>query len=304
MLAEVIAVISRSEAGVAVGRADHPVLIGVHPGALGDQQPPLQRLADIGAGLHIRRGLFREIEIAQFPPGIAIAGEFVVGRHERMAFAVPLDLGDLDQRFARRPAPGIGRAHRPAGWVAEHEHHAVGQVGVVRDGQRLAAGGLLVLVEIVPQPVGLGRVIGGERRELGHPAATIAIDHVAVQVVAAIHQRIFEAEEGSELARFVIAFDRGDMAQPVLLQPLRRAGRIGQLRGQSAAGLRVNQLAHRLDRLLRPGMHHVVPPPHQRLGHQCAGGVVEFLDRGEPVRMIGDHQKIERTGQLGLDPGR
>ena len=305
VLAEKVVLVASAQRGVRVGRTDHPELVGIDPGLRLDRQPALQCLANILAREH-RRGLaLGHRQIAQLPPRDAVSGELVVGRKERMRLAVALDLGDLDQRLARGAAAGIGGGHRPAAGLGHLEHQPVGQVRIMRDRQHPPAGVFLIGVHVVPQRIGRGC---GPPRAQGHhglhPRLAITEDHVAVEVLAPVHQGELEPEHRGEIARLVIAFDGFDMIVPDRPGALGRSRIVGHRGGQRVARAGVDHLGSGAQRLLRPGVEHIVPALHHRVADQDARRFGQRLSPAQRIRMIGDHQEIERAGKFGLEAHR
>ena len=300
MLAEELILVSRCQRGVAVGRADNAELVRVYPHLRFQQQPALQGFANIFAGEHVRSLGFVAQQVADLPAGNAEASELVIRRKERMRFAVALDLGDLDHRLQPGAALGIGRRHWPTARLRQFEHQAVGQVRVVRDRQHPPAGRHLIGFHVVPDLV-RGRLVGRvDRHNRAHLVRTIAENDVAVQVIAALHQRVFEAEECGELARFVVIFDRIDVAVPDRFGPFGGIAGIKHRFGKIVATAGIKYLRHRALRALRPFVHHVVPAAHGGIGDQQARGIVKRLGRAQSFGVIGHDQEVQRAGQLGL----
>jgi hypothetical protein len=303
MLAEEVVLVGSGKRGVRVGRSDDAVFVRIDPGALLDRQPALQRLAHIAAGVVARLGWLVVEQVVLVPAQRAVACEFIVGRQERVRLAVALDLGDLDDRFVAGAAPRVARAHRTAAGFHQLPHQPVRQVAVVRDRQNVPAGGFFIALHIVPQRFGRGVAAIVERQHGLDLVDRVAENHVAVQVVAALHQRVFKAVECSELARFVIALDHVGAGFPDRAGPLFRGLGIVHRPERFAATLRRQDLGGGLQRILRRSVEQVMPAQQPGIADQQSRRIVKRLGRTEPGRVIRDDQEIERPIELRLEPG-
>jgi len=155
VLAEEIILVRRGQRCVAVGRTDHAEFERIGPDRQRQLQTPLQRFANIAAGIAFRWHIPGAAQIALVPAGNAEIGEFVIGGKKRMGFAVALDLGDLDDRFAQRPRLYIGGVNGAAVKFVHREHPAVRDIAVMRNGEHLAAGLLLVCGHVGPELLGV-----------------------------------------------------------------------------------------------------------------------------------------------------
>ena len=143
VLAEEVVFARRRQPGVAVGGADHAKFVRIDAKVLFQLQANLQGAARVFILQHIR--LLRNTEVqVTLVPGLVV-GELVVRRQRGMRLTVPLDLGDLVERLPPRAGLGVLQVHRLAAERLHHgEHDAVAQVAVVANGERLAAGLVLV----------------------------------------------------------------------------------------------------------------------------------------------------------------
>ncbi len=215
-----------------------------------------------------------------------------------MAFAVALDLRDLDDRLPPGTQARVIGRHLAAVRPFHFEHHPVGQVRIVRNGQRLSARLAFVGGHVIPQLRGL-RIETGKRYSLLRPVAAVAEHHHPVEIVAIRHQRPLEAGKGGEDTRLVERIDRIEMFLPDFLRRLCGPLRIAQSVRQSPVSRRCNQFRHGPDRGIPAFAQHGLPSPQCRIAHQWTRGIHQTLGRTQPVRVIGNDEKIERAIELG-----
>ena len=160
-----------------------------------------------------------------------------------MCLAVALDLGGLVQRLPARAGLGVLLRDRLAGeGIDFREHDAVRQVAVMRDRKELAAGLVLVGLQVFPQVL---RVVAADRADrrvgldLACLVAAVAQHHDAVQVVAARVRGPLEADECRELVRLVVGLRCLDGDFPGVAISLRTRQRSQRLR-ESALRERVD----------------------------------------------------------------
>ena len=220
-----------------------------------------------------------------------------------MGFAVTLDLGNFGNRLMCGAAPGIFGGDRTAAWLSHHPHQAVGKVPVMRDRQHLAAGVLFISLHLGPEIVGplAGFRIPGSNG--GNLVRTVAENHVAMQVIAGLHQGVFKAHEGRELARLVIAFDSCQMRVPQLAGTIGIGFLVVHEGGNLARSSRCQHFTCRLQRAFRPFVHHVVPAQRGGIGEHHTRRFVERLGCTDPFGVVADHEEIERPGQFGFRSG-
>jgi hypothetical protein len=302
MLAEEIVFVTGCQRGVAIRRSDHPELVRIRPGLFFDRQAALQCLTQIFASQHgISLGA-REREVADFPSVDPEIRKFIVGGKERMGLAVPLDLRYFHNRLMLRAPPRIFGGHRPAAGIRHFEHQSVGQVRIMRNGQNLAAGRLLIGVHIVEQSANRGGQTG-IGQNLGRPLDTVAKHDHAVQIVAVRLEGIFKSSERGEGAGLVIAVERPELRVPDVGCSLFLAHGVHHCLWQGARASCGDQFCGRACRLLRGFVHHVIPATQRFIADSDARRIVNSPHHTKPVAVIGNHQKIERAGKLRLDPG-
>ena len=186
VLAEEVVLVGGRERRVAVRRTDHPELEGIGAELTLELQSQLERAARVlvlqhGVGLQ-----FAEVQVALVPG--AIVRELVVGRELAVGLAVTLDLGDLVQRFPACACLRVQLRKRLLGdRVDLGEHQPVRQVAVVRNGEHLSSGLVLIGLQQFPQILGI-RAAGGRISRGGYGLAglvgAITVDHDAVEVLA------------------------------------------------------------------------------------------------------------------------
>ena len=299
-LAEEIVLFDRGEAGVRVGRADHAELVGIDAELVFQLETVLERRAGVLELEHLRLLEFAEVEVALVPA--LEVGELVVGREERMRLAVALDLRGFVEALPLRAGLGILAVDLLAGErLDDREHAAVAQVAVVRDGEHVAAGLLLVRGHPLPQVAGIvaaQRLLRGVRLDPAGLVAVVAEDDVAVQVVAAGVRGPLVADEGREAARIVRLVRRLDRLAP---------GRaIGGRAGEKVQRLRELSLARTLTMISIAASaplpdwimsYHLRPV---RVGQHLGVAREELREEAHVVRVIGHHEEVERTGELDL----
>ena len=226
-----------------------------------------------------------------------------------MGLAVALDLGPFVERLPLAALFDIGLVDRLAGILRlDREHQPVGEIAVMRDGKRGPAG--LALVAFQPG-IEIERVGRADRRlrdhryDLQRARRAVTQKHVAVQVVALDERGPFIADDRREPARLVVFLRGLDHLFPhgiVDLRPRRvivdDALRQGLL---SKSGDRVDRSR---GGFLSTGLHAFVPGLSFRIGEDVGCTPGDILGKAHQVRMVGDHQPIERTGELDRLVGR
>ena len=122
-----------------VGAADETELVRIDA-ELGFQlEAVFERRARVFELEHLGLLRFAEIEIA-FVPALEV-GELIVGREERMGFAVAFDLRHFVERLPARAAVGVRAVDSVAGERLDDRKHApVAEIAVVREREHFAAG--------------------------------------------------------------------------------------------------------------------------------------------------------------------
>ena len=223
-----------------------------------------------------------------------------------MRLPIALDLRRLVQALPLRARFGIFAIDRLAGeGLDDREHPAVREIAVMGDREHAPAG--LVLVGRQPFPQ-IARIVAAERRHdrIRHDAAglvaTVAEDHVAVEIVAAGVRRPLVADERGEPAGIVGLLRRLDGLLPggavkIALRRIdQRLRELALRKGDDDLDRRVCALA---------ADDHVVPLPAGRIGHDRGLAGEQVRKEAHVVRMVGNHQEIEGARQFGrLSRGR
>ena len=234
-----------------VGAADEAELERVHAELLLELQALLQRAPRIFPLDHA--GLFRHAGEVGLVPFLEV-GELVGGGERGVRLAVALDLGDLVHRLPARPRLGPFAGQRIAEKRLEREHPAVRQIAVVGDGEQRAAGLRLPRRHPVPEILRVLAVEGRHRQHLVGLLLAVAVDHVAMQIVAAAGvARPLVADEGGEAARLVVLLHDGG----VLFPDRHGEPRVLHHRRYLVVGLGRDHFGRGLHALA--GRHHVVP---------------------------------------------
>src|SRR5262245_7392352 len=125
-----------------------------------------------------------------------------------------LGLGGLIQALPASALLDVGAVDAsPRERLDHREHRAIAQIAVVGDGEYAPAGLLFVGGHPLPK---IARIVAAERLHRGvglyltGPVAAVAVDHVAVQVVAARIRGPLVADEGCEPAGLVVRLRRRD----------------------------------------------------------------------------------------------
>ncbi len=186
-LAKEIVLLDGRKAGVGVGAADEAELVGIDPEFGFHLETVLQRRARIFELQHFGLLDLCEVKVALVPA--FEVRKFVIGRKERMRFAVSLDLRRFVKRLPTDAVLGILAVDPPAvEELDDREHAAVAQIAVVRERQDFGAGLFFGRGHPLPQIAGIGTTERRQSREWLDEArlcAVVAPDDVAVKVVSA-----------------------------------------------------------------------------------------------------------------------
>ena len=233
---------------------------------------------------------------APLVPGLEIR-ELVVRGKRRVRLAVALHLGDFVERLPAHPAlrvVAVERLLRGQRHVVEHQ--AAGEVAVVRDGEHAGARLPLRLAHPFPQVLGILAVVLRERNHLIGLGLAVPEDHVAVQVVAGRTRGPLVADEGGELARFVVFFGRGSLPRPH-----RPRDGLAALQGvlpdehPLTPGVVGEPTLPALDQIVHRASELRLQEVGVRLG--------DHRRQTEILRMIGDDQEVQRPKQARADAG-
>ena len=212
-----------------------------------------------------------------------------------MRFTITLDLGDFIQRLRLHSTPGIILVDRLPGTEGNLiEHQAIGEIAVVRYGQDFTACLLLVACHVGPEIFRILRVVNRKWQDLARPVTIVAENYVAMQVAASRRRSPFKSNQGGENLRIVIAFGRLHELIPGCLLHAVVTGKwivfVGNCLPPPCIGrakiARLNQFGD----LLTPFVIH-----HDGVGFD------NHWRQPDILRMIGNHQKIQRALQLSLD---
>ena len=170
----------------------------------------------------------------------------------------------------------------------------------MRDGEDLAARLLLIAIHIIPQLIRRCADERGIGLNLIGLVFAVAHDDDAVQVIALPHQRIFKAVKGGEFARRVVAFGDLGVVVPNACLALQLVLGVEHLWRQRPLGEAVDEFHRDGHRLLGALVQLVMPALEKRIAQQEARCIVDRLQCGKPVRMVGDDKEVERPGELSL----
>ena len=143
---------------------------------------------------------------------------------------------------------------------------------------------------------------GTERQHLIGPVLAIAEHDHAVKIVAARHQRIFKSHEGGKFAGIIITFNDACVFVPDFTAIFLIIFWIIKYGGQGSASGPVDQFCGNFLRSLWPFMHHVMPTAQLGIANQKTWRFIKPPGRAKRITMISNHQKIERTIELRLNP--
>jgi hypothetical protein len=225
---------------------------------------------------------------------------------QRVCFAVTLDLRGFVKGFPAHPRFSVVAVQALAGeGIALGEHDAVAEVTVVGDGQDLAAS--LILVALQPAPE-VARVVAAQRLQgrigLHHAGlgAVVAIDHHAMQVVAAGVRRPLVTDEGGESAGLVVRIRGLDHLLPRCAVGLRTGQRL-QPRRKVTLRESLDDLDGHLHGRLAAFLDHLVPAPTRWIGQELGAARQQLREKTHVVRVVGNHQEVQRPGQSDLQAG-
>ncbi len=145
------------------------------------------------------------------------------------------------------------------------------------------------------------RIEGDERQDLVGQRLTVAIQDVAVRVIAAaVVRRPLVGDHGGELDGIVVFLGDRRVAAPDVPEGVR----VGHGRRNHPLSLQRNHLHDRLHRPVRPGIGRLVPFLELRVGHQLGLAGDDVGDHAHGVGVIADRQPVERPGETDLLAGR
>ena len=215
-----------------------------------------------------------------------------------MRLAVTLGLRGLVEALPLHPLLGVRAVELLAELLDDREHEAVAQVAVVRDREHAAARLLLVGVHPLPQVdriVAAVRGVHGERLDLPGLVAVVTEDDVAVEVVPAGVRRPLVADEGGEAARLVVMLGGRDVLLPGARYP-RLPGKyirsFGNVPWEKATMISIAASAPLPDWIISYHFRPVGSREHFGLPREEVG------EEAHVVRVVADHEEIERAGEL------
>jgi len=209
---------------------------------------------------------------------------------------ISLDLSD----FIERLPPGtlfhvIGRKRLPGGGVhLNREHDAVGHVAVMGQRQYTAAGVLLVLLHPFPEIFRVKTFSGSAWQHAGGTLTTVAVEHVSMQVVAVLGGGPLIAEDRGKPAGIIVFLCCFDVRIPYGLNEIFILERLGNF----PLGKRVDHLHSGLKGFVTALGKGVVPLAHCRILQQFRVAGENFHHGPHAVRVVCDHQKVERLAKL------
>ena len=224
-----------------------------------------------------------------------------------MYFGVALDLGGLHDLLPLHALLRIVGVHRVAAQSGVREHQALGDVGVVRDGQKAGAGAGAGLLQPAPQVVRVGAVDGGEGHEGAGLSGVGVRHHHPMQVGAARHGTPLPADQRGENARLVVGLGGGGDFAPSGAHHLRwrgqRSGGVGAPVG--GGGARVGGFGQHVPKQRRPGAFvngvadgaggvPVVDAVHKAGFVVLQAVAVNVAQDAGVLRVVGDDQKVQR----------
>ena len=208
-----------------------------------------------------------------------------------MGLAVAFDLRHLHDRLVTDARFGVGRVHRPPVTGLGREHETIAQIAVVRDGEDLAAGQLLVSVHVLPEGLRILAVEGGKRNDLLHAVDAVAENDGAMEVVALGRRCPFKAVQRGENAGIVEFLDRLGGLRP----GPRRELRIVDFRLVEENG--IDGFPRGLEGHLRALLIHVVPFLACRVGEQRRVAATKLIGQTQVFGMVGDREPVQRPVQ-------
>jgi hypothetical protein len=210
-----------------------------------------------------------------------------------VSLAVALGLDNLEERLPTPAGLGVVAGERAALHGLDGEHHAVGEVAVVRNGQDIAAGLLLVAGHVPPEVFGVPAVDERKGHNPGGAGGVVPEDDHAVKIVAAGLGGPLEANEGGEDAGAVHA-----VGDPGGGFPHRALEGIASDLVLGGVGALYHFLRCLKDSLVISGLDSPTPaPPGFRTEKEWIRGL-QGRGESEILGVVGHDKEIERAGQL------
>ncbi len=127
------------------------------------------------------RGIFRRILLDIVRIGFEV-GESVCGGQGGVRLGIAFDLRDLGNGFPFHAKTGAVGGEGFTAQIGFRKHIAFGNIGIMRDGDKLCARPLGCLVKPGPQVFRVGTVCGGEGLKLPPDLRIVGREHNPVQV--------------------------------------------------------------------------------------------------------------------------
>ena len=135
-----------------------------------------------------------------------------------MGFGSPLELGDLHHCLPARAQAGISGIDRLAGYCRARKHRALGEVGIMGDGNEINPGLPVGFCQPFPKIFRVFTIIRAEREDLFRGIAVNRGQHNPVQVFAVRLCAVFPTDQRGELSRRIVPVCSIEEPFPVALE--------------------------------------------------------------------------------------
>ena len=208
-----------------------------------------------------------------------------------MRFAVALDLRRLVDWLPLGARTGPLPRQWPAVVGFDAEHQSVADVAVMRNGEKRPSGLVLPRLHPFPQIFRVLALLGRERQHLVGQRLSVAVDDVAMEVVARVVARPLVADESREPARLIVFLHDRRLPLP------QRAGQLAIEHdgGHLAGRQRGDDFVRGLHGRLSPSRDGIVPHLHLRIGKQLRVSECHFVHHAHRVGVVGDNEPIQRA---------
>ena len=172
--------------------------------------------------------------------------------------------------------------------VSADVHDALAQVAVVRDGEHLAARLLRVSVHVLPEPLWILTVEGGEGNDLVHAVRAVAEDHGAMEILTAGRRGPLETVQRRENTRMIPLLGRLDSVRPGRCRDFTGVeDRLAALHGD-------DRFDGGFDTLLRAFPGHLIPALALRIGEESGVAGANLIGDSHVLGVIGDGDPVQR----------